>query len=244
MKHSKIFFGFLVLICAAALFLGCPTDPEEEGGETFGVSVTADDGTKYYSLRTGEVVELEASKATTNEWDIAFKRTRLILTNSGDSGTGAGGVWYTGTDNFDTVTLSDKGADGTPYSTDTNKYVWTGMGAAPTAPTPLNVMTFVGYGYGNGASAAVPTLTGSPPYDPARDGAYPVPGAFTSYLYNADQYYDSVPHEGAPVFDPNNKVYIIKHGNGSGYSKIQVTGYSYGGTPTADEFVIKYKKLN
>jgi hypothetical protein len=110
----------------------------------------------------------------------------------------------------------------------------------------LNVMTFVGYGYGNGLSADIPTLQGDPPYNPERDGAYPEPGAYTSYLYNADQYYIQ---ESMYSYPSTNKVYIIKHADGSGYSKVQFT-YEYiaavtgeNPVPAMDTFIVKYEKL-
>ncbi|MDR2211437.1 MAG: HmuY family protein [Spirochaetaceae bacterium] len=235
MKHKTFVAEGLALLCAAALLLGCDTTngPEDDGGKTFSVSVSTGE-TKYFALRSGTAVEIDASNAVTTNWDIAFKRTRLILTNSGDTNTGGqGGVWYAGTTNFGIVSLANKGADGIPYSVDTNKYVWTGMGPAPTAQTPLNVMTFVGYDHGNGTTPSTGELND-----------YPSNGAFTSYLYNADQYYsqDHSGGGGGPVFTPNYKVYIIKLGNGSGYAKIQVIEYAFAGGK--DNFTVKYKLLD
>jgi hypothetical protein len=250
MKHGKLLTGFMVLFCASALFLACPTDPEEDpnyGGEAktiSAISVAAGE-TKYYSLSTDE--EVAADKANTTEWDIAFTRTRLILTNSGDTASalgsgGDGGVWYIDKEKFDDVSREDKPED-TEYNTDTNKYVWTGMGAAPTAQTPLNVMSFVGYTYGNGETASVPALKGGPPYDPERDGAYPSTGAFTGYKYDQKTYYKQEHGSGGgPTFSSTNYVYIIRHGDGKHYSKIQIT-YAYQSSPAADTFVIKYSNF-
>jgi hypothetical protein len=248
MKHGKVLLGFLVLFCTAALFLGCDNDGPEGGTELFIEGISVESGqTKYYSLTTGE--EVPAEQKNTQKWDIAFKRTRLILTNSGATATtegsqGGGGVWYAGTTDFGSVTLANKGADTASLSTDTALYVWTGMGQP--ALSVLNVMTFVGYRYGNGTSDAIPTLQGEPPYNPERDGEYPANGAYTSYLYDADQYYVQ---ESMTVYPSTNKVYIIKHADGSGYSKIQIE-YEYvaavtgdNPVPAKDTFKIKYEKL-
>jgi hypothetical protein len=250
MKHGKLLTGFMVLFCASALFLACPTEPEDDpnyGGDEktiSGISAAAGE-TKYYSLSTGE--EVAADKANTTGWDIAFTRTRLILTNSGDTASGLGsggdgGVWYTDKTDFDDVSLDDRPED-TGYNTDTGKYVWNGMGAAPTAKMLLNVMTFVGYDYGNGEAASIPTLKGAAPYDPDRDGDYPSPGAFTGYKYDQKTYYKQEHGSGGgPTFSSTNYVYIIRHGDGEHYSKIQIT-YAYQSSPAADTFVIKYSNF-
>jgi hypothetical protein len=252
MKRKTFVFGFFALLCGALLFLACPTEPGDDGeAKEFSVSVTASTGSdenkgpKYYSLRTGEAVQVTPDSTTSTDWDIAFSRTRLILTNSGaTNSSGLGAVWYAGTTDFDHASLANVGADTVLHAVDTPLYAWTGMGAGPSATTSLNVMTFVGYAYGTGLTNTVPTLQGTPPYDPERDGDYPANGALTSYEYNADQYYYDTGHgSGGPSFDVTNKVYIIRHGDGSGYSKIQVVEYGYGGSPTADNFVVKYKKL-
>jgi hypothetical protein len=252
MKQRKfvVWAGALILLCFAALLLGCPTEAEEEEQqqvETLNAVVVEAGETKYFSLTTGQRIP-DDQKNTTN-WDIAFTRTRLILTNSDETATAVGSlgeakVWYTGKTDFADVTLDDKGADNAAFSTDTGYYVWTGMGAAPTAKSILNVMTFVGYQYGNGQSAAIPTLQGDAPYDPERDGAYPQPGAYTGYMYNGNQYY-SQSHgggSGGPIFGSSNKVYIIKHADGSGYSKVQFT-YEYLTSPARDAFAVQYEKL-
>jgi hypothetical protein len=256
MKHRKFVVWVFCLLCAAALFLGCKTEPDEEDdGGLFIEGFTVEAGqTMYYSLSTGQAVE--ANKANTTDWDIAFTRTRLVLTNSGYTATekgssGAGGVWYAGTTNFGNVTLANRGADNAPYSTDTDLYVWTGMGQAPTAKTPLNVMTYVGYGYGNGSSNAFGEWTPSnaPTTTPHDYTGYPYNGPLTVYKYNANQYYNSTSMYDYP---PTNKVYIIRHADGTHYSKIQIV-YEYipavmdGNTittPAKDAFQIKYKNLN
>ncbi|MDR2143844.1 MAG: HmuY family protein [Treponema sp.] len=229
MKHKTFIAGGIALLCAAALLLGCDTTTgsDDDEGKTFSVSVTAGDGTKYFALRSGTAVEVEASDAATTNWDIAFKRLRLILTNSGDTNAGGqGGVWHTNSTDFESVTLSNKQNDyvvnSVNYSTDVTRHI-PGMGGGSN-PVSLNVMTYLGYTGGTGSDS-----------DP-----------FTApNLNNQKQYYVGG-HMGdtGPVFTPSYQVYIIKLGDGSGFAKIQVVEYSYGGSPTADNFVVKYKLLD
>jgi hypothetical protein len=245
MKHRKIFLGFLALLCAAALFLGCPTDPEDEdlnyGGDAKtlpDVSLLTSDGTKYYSLSTGQ--EVTGADIASDKWDIAFRRTRLILTNSGDTATalesgGKGGVWYTDKTVLSEVSSDDKAGENDPilknYITDQKRYTSTGMGAA--TEQFLNVMSYVGYR--NEAEAdgkTAETYLGNK----AEDAAGTMP-----YLYDKKQYYNSESHEGMPTFSPNNQVYIIRHGDGSRYSKIQIAYESTGSMPTIkDNWTVTY----
>jgi hypothetical protein len=245
MKQTKFFLSVAVLLCAALFFLGCSDDPEDNNTEALeisGISVEAGE-TKYYSLSAGE--EVLATLANTTAWDIAFTRTRLILTNSGATATaksspGGAQVWYAGTTDFDSVTLAQKGADTAALSTDTALYVWTGMGPAGTS-TAFNVMTYVGYEHGNGTTNSFGSWVPSanPTEVPHDYTGYPANGPLTVYKYNADQYYTSASMTSYPS---TNKVYIIKHADGSGYSKVQVT-YEYLQSPARDTFVVKCQKL-
>ncbi|MDR1948992.1 MAG: HmuY family protein [Spirochaetaceae bacterium] len=253
MKQSKVFLGFLVLFCAAAIFLGCDNNPNDDlelGSGSFGLAVQAGQ-TFYYSLSTGEQVENPASK----DWDIAFTRTRLILTNSGASATtagssGQGGVWYSGMTDFGAVTIADKGADNAALSTDTALYIWTGMGAAPTATTTLNVMSYVGYGYGSGTTNSFGSWESKNVMAGETQDwtGYPANGPLTDYRYDANHYYQSA---GMGVYvnkDPK-PVYIIRHGDGTHYSKIQID-YEYLTAATSpngvieDSFFVTYENLN
>jgi hypothetical protein len=221
--------GAAVLLCAALFFLGCPTDPEDEepnyGGDVKnlpGVSLATADGIKYYSLSTGE--EVTGADINTNKWDIAFNRTRLIYTNSGDSakGEGKGGVWHTEKTDLATVSYGEQKEfkiGDVSYNVDVGRYLYTGMGAAPTAQTMFNVMTYVGYGYGDGSTNSI----GS--YVPMSEdySTYPATGPLTDYKYNQQQYYmQEHSTGGGPVFGSTNQVYIIRHGDGEHYSKIQI----------------------
>jgi hypothetical protein len=239
LKYNRIFLSIAVLFCAAFL-TGCDNGiaslEEDDGGlYTGAIIVFESSGTIYYSLTTGEEVD-EADKGTTG-WDIAFKRTRLVLTNSGDTAAklvsgGNGGVWHTGKKNFGSVTLADKKTfDFAPvqgntasvnYNTDTSKWVEDMNG---TSEKELNVMSFVGYDKGDGMAEAT---------------KFPN----NSYTYDQHQYYGFA---SMGDFPSTNEVYIIGHADGVSFSKIQIR-YEYipdgvGGLPPRDVFVIKYKKL-
>jgi hypothetical protein len=251
MKHGKFFLGLLVLICTAVLFLGCPTDPEDEepnyGGDVKtlpGVALATADGVKYYSLSTGE--EVTGDDIDTNKWDIAFSRTRLIYTNSGDSakgegeGKGNGGVWHTGKTDLADVSYGEQKdfkVGDVSYNVDVSKYLYTGMGAAPTTPTRFNVMTYVGYGYGDGTTNNIGSyVAGSDDYT-----GYPADGPFTDYQYDQHQYYTQEHSDGGgPTFASSNQVYIIRHGDGEHYSKIRIT---YEFASSKDNWLVTYQNF-
>jgi hypothetical protein len=244
MKHGKLLTGFMVLFCASALFLACPTEPEDDPNygkgeaKTLNISVAATDGTVYYSLSTGEQVTGDA--IGTNAWDIAFKRSRLIFTNSGPTpeykgaddapyvnSTGSGGVWHVEKTDFADVTDDDAVEDDslyTPYNKDVVRYV-TGMGGSAAA-SRLNVMTFVGYSN-----------------ESENDGLSQEKNFSAPYSYDKKQYY--VGAGMPPKFDVTNQIYIIKHGDGSTYSKVQVTAYASNTADGAsiDEYQIKYQNF-
>ncbi|MDR3114840.1 MAG: HmuY family protein [Treponema sp.] len=52
--------------------------------------------------------------------------------------------------------------------------------------------------------------------------------------HNKKQFYKS------KSYDPSNRVYIIKHGDGEKYSKIQITDYESNTSEKSDTYVIKY----
>jgi hypothetical protein len=225
MKHKRYLFATLALVCAG-LFLGCPGDDPGPnlGGEEkeLRVSLATADGVKYYSLSTG--LEVTGADINSNKWDIAFSRTRLILTNSGATAAdlasgGRGGVWYTDkTVLADVADTDKKGEDDTllkDYLTD--KKVWiSGMGGA--SQMVLNVMTYVGYESGDGVSAETP---------------------LAGYLYDKKQYYGS---GGMGVYSSAGKeqVYIIRHGDGTHYSKILID-YEY--AESKDNWAVSYRNF-
>jgi hypothetical protein len=228
MKQKSYVFAALALACVVPLFLGCPGDESPNlGGEKKdlpAVSLATADGVKYYSLSTGAEVTGDAIK--TSQWDIAFSRTRLIFTNSGatasDLGSGGkGGVWYTGKTVLGDVADTDKTGEDDAVLKDylADKKVWvSGMGGA--TQTTLNVMTYVGYETGDGSSAENP---------------------LAGYAYNQKQYYGS---GGMGVYSSAGKeqVYIIRHGDGTHYSKI-IIDYEYDATGKTDNWAVSYQNF-
>jgi hypothetical protein len=257
MKHSKTFLGFLVLLCAAALFLGCPTETEEKTVvlKNLGVGAPRELTTDpipggnivYYSLTTGEVVT--GADINSQNWDIAFARAsntmgggNFIYTNSGVTASGLGsggdgGVWYT--DNNVFTSVSDR--DGVPatgeyagLAKDTTKYTTTAQAGNGTLVT-LNVMTYLGY---------YPDTSGDGNTDTAPYRANPAGGDMTTYLpytYDKHQFYRMV-NMMQSLFEATEEVYIIRHGNGIDYSKIQVTDFGYA-SATGATFELKYQNF-
>jgi hypothetical protein len=232
----------MVLMIAALVifFTGC-SDSDDGGEEPDGVISVPAGTTHYFSFANG----LKQSKAIANadagnqNWDIAFTQGRVILTNSGNTATnlssgGAGGVCYSGKTDFDDVASADADFSG-DYKVDTNRYVNASASAGqptgagmPTTVNPLNVMTYIGYGFGDGLG------DGS---NYGTDGHAP----FASYQYNANAFYSMVSQG---VYDPTYKVYIIKHGTGSGLTKIQITSMeSPAGTSGPRVYTCKYETL-
>jgi hypothetical protein len=230
MKYKKFVVPALSVLCI--LVFGCENGTTDIPPDTLDAVQVQEGETRYYSLSTGERIP-EEDKNTT-DWDIAFTRQRLVLTNSGATAEaavsgGQGGVWYSGKTIFDSVTIADKGDDGDDFSSDTALYVWTGMSLdEPTARTPLNVMTYVGYSCGDGSTSSFgkwdpeTKFDGDLSYDYT---GYPADGPLSGYTYEANQYYENTGGM-PPVFRVTNKVYIIRHADGISHSKIQIV-YEY-----------------
>jgi hypothetical protein len=216
----KLNFPCLPLMFCWTLLLpgGCGdlTDYSKTYNELPLIEVAND--TVYYSLSTGQQVTDSAGIAG-NVWDIAFTRSttvwRMIMTNGGDTASdlgssGAGGVWYTEKFDLDDVVMEDKvdPPEGilAPYTTDQKRWVDV-MGSI--RELNLNVMTFVGYANENAVdgSSAQP-FSGTPEHE-------------MPYLYNKKQFYKS-PGGMPPGFIATGRVYIIRHGDGTHYSKVQI----------------------
>jgi hypothetical protein len=183
-------------------------------------------------LSSGE--QVTGDDIASNKWDIAFKRSRLIFTNSGVtaddlSSHGQGGVWHTDKTDFDAVTLADKKTDAAyqAYYTDVTRWIpKSGGGAAESA---LNIMTFNGYTTGDGLS---------------EDTFFEAP-----VKYDQKQYYKATPGAMPPTFEATEQVYIILHGDGAHHSKIQVVSYESDTTNMAadggaDKYIFRYKNLD
>jgi hypothetical protein len=225
-KHGVLFY---VILAGVLFFSGCPTEVDESPVKDLGTlddSITVLAGEpRYFSLSDGKEITDPKSK----NWDIAFDYNRLIYTNSGDTAAdiesgGSGGVWCIGTTDFDLVNAIDGADFSLPFTVDTKRY--TSPAAEMGAPTQnrLNVMTYVGYGSGTGATPET---------------------ALTDYKYNAQQFYVADLSTMPPTYNLTRQVYIIKHGNGTDHSKLQIH-YMQSITSTSGNkriYKVNYKKL-
>jgi hypothetical protein len=204
-------------------FTACPTEvpddteqeieiPEDELTEEGNVKTlklsVSHGAVKFYSLTTGQ--EITGDAIASRAWDIAFKETRTIWTNSGatageyKSG-GQGAVWHTNKKNFEAAALKDAVKNNptyTPFNTDTIRW-------APDMEDYkkrfMNVMTYLGYGNekAEGAGTSYENPYSTPMY--TKRGFYSMPSM--------------------AFFEPTRYVYIIQHGDGEHYSKIQVKSF-------------------
>jgi hypothetical protein len=213
MKRIRFFLYLAALVFAGIMFPGCPTEPETGGVEDLGnpdgpIVILQDGPTRYYSLATGQGVSDPASQ----NWDIAFHYDRLIYTNSGDtaaalSSNGNGGVRYTNSTDFDAITSATQAVNPASegledYVTDKTVYASPAAEMGAPAERTINVMTYIGYGSGDGSSAEVP---------------------LTDYKFNKKQFYNADMSDMPPVYSVTNQVYVITHGDGVSHSKVQIT---------------------
>jgi hypothetical protein len=167
---------------------------------------------QYVDLDTGEIVDA-STVADTTDWDLKFGEERRVFTNSGDTATaegssGLGGVYYvadaTAVDADLTAELAaaEEVFDDADADWDTNKHydsnIWISI-MGNKSEAPLNVMTFIGYGNGDGLT---------------EDTAY------SSFQYDENQFYNRVSQG---VYELTEYVYIIRHGDGRKHSAIQIT---------------------
>jgi hypothetical protein len=239
----------IILLCSA-----CPVETEQVEGTSVKLFVYGEEGPHYFSLATGTAAQNPQSTG----WDIAFDShdsSFFLLTNSGvtaeELGSGGnGGVWYTDKTDFASVTLADAvmepPAEYQPYTRDVRRWA-IAMGADPVRET-LNIMTYLGY-----PNSALPESNGeteASPFqrrDPVRDAGGGMDPSYMPYLFNKKQFYEM--HGMPPAYSLTNQVYVIRHGNGAGYSKFQVVdGYlEYNSRkPLEAFFVLRFihEKLN
>lgn len=253
---ERRFFPALPLALFVSLFLflnGCENPAGDDGSseKEEELTVTEDqvftlkfsvpfEGTRYYTLNTGKEVTDPALIASAS-WDIAFRNSRLIMTNSGDtakavSSGGSGGVWHTNKTDFEKVTgpearveTDPSGFDYSPYYQDTRLWTWR-MGEC--AERLMNVMSFPGYHNENSADGKTKeTALGA---------------AVVNYKYDKKAYYwnPPLPDGGLrmpPDFQPTKQVYIIRHGNGVEYSKFQVSQFVRDATAFSDNYTITWQ---
>jgi hypothetical protein len=221
MKRASMGFICLLSVFTALSFGGCDNgqgsvEPVEG---TITVTVQGDDKV-YFSLITGEEVRGDSIK--TNAWDIGFQRPRTIITNSGITATtlasgGQGAVWHTEKTDFDAVVQADAVKEGalSPYFADTSKWFYS---MSSNQNITYNVINFTGYSTGSGTEE-----------DP-----------FKTAQYNQKQFYTR--GEASSSYPVTNVVYIVQHGDGVHFSKIQVSSYEYGSS-ASDTYVVKYKNF-
>jgi hypothetical protein len=193
---------------------------EVSGGE-------AGTGPVYYSLRTGQPVADPASR----DWDIAFERPRLIYTNSGETAAalgsgGMGGVWHTEKTDIAGTLQGDAVRNDPlygPYNTDALRWIDGAMFKAASSRR-INVMTFTGYGN-----------------ETKKDGKTKASAFSASFGYNKKQFYSA--RGMPPAYSLTGQVYILRHGDGQGESKLRIRSYESQSREDTDRYIISYQNF-
>jgi hypothetical protein len=253
------FLAVLAFLCLCA----CQIETEDEGGDLIKVNLPLDTDAvtldlsegRYYSLSTGEEVTGPAG----DNWDIVLEShggAFFILTNSGITAdetaawtetaqSGGGGVWFTNSKDFRAVTLAAQriipagGDEYEPYTVDAGRWTMS-MAAAPVRQF-LNVMTYVGYPTGNdtyplsGDGSGLSAENCFRRYDVSQMSA-----SYSPYLFNRMESY-SMGGGMPPVYGPTKRVYIVRHGDGTSYSKVQLSEvYREPGSPSHFVMQVRY----
>lgn len=232
----------------AALLAACENGETDPGSGTTGtagegdfnvvihyVTRTDDTGLKLFSFSQGK--EIPVSKKNTAEWDIGIEQRQGFLyihTNSGASAqawgsNGQGGVWFTDTADYDAVgSLDDRVTDLTgdnaayaDYVTDTMRWQ---KAMSVNVEGVMNIMTY--YGYRDAVN-----------YDGTSEAksfqwSLPGPPANPFYEFNKKAF-ARVSGGMPPPWEETGQVYVIRHGDGETYSKLQFydvyywSGYNY-----------------
>jgi hypothetical protein len=220
----------LAILVGALLFTG--TGPEGTAQEAKELDIEVSGGAggtgpAYYSLKTGQRVADPASR----DWDIGFERPRLIYTNSGETAAalgsgGRGGVWHTEKTDFAGVSPADAVKGDPlygPYNTDTTRWI-DGAMLKPAASRRINVLTFTGYSN-----------------EGKKDGKTKAASFSASFSYNKRQFYSA--RGMPPSYSLTGRVYIIRHGDGTGESKIRIQTYESQSREDADRYVLVYQNF-
>jgi hypothetical protein len=222
--------SFLLTALAAASFMACPVEPEDEPG--IGITVPLNGGEPmYFSLSTGGRVT-DPALIQSETWDIAFVSHDagvFVLTNSGvtAAGLGSGGkgkVWYTEQTGFVSVTPEDAvtnpPAEYEPYTQDVTRYAMI-MGANPVTEI-MNVMTYLGYRDNEKDEAVYGKYgeTTSNPFLAEKMGAQGMDASYSPYRFGKKAFY-TMGGGMPPKCTPTDRVYVIRHGDGLTRSKIQ-----------------------
>jgi hypothetical protein len=122
---------------------------------------------------------------------------------------GQGGVWYSDK-SLENAGTEDRKADGEYADHITDVERWVEVMGPPTIPQRMNIMTYMGFPYGTGTEDD-PFL----PYEMEDMATY------KGYDFDKKQFYTwySMP----PKYSPTGQTYIIRRGDGGGYSKIRVS---------------------
>ena len=234
--------GILACLVTAFCLLACPVDEEPDGADGISARLPVRDGSRsYYSLTTGARVDNPAG----THWDIALEshnNSFFVLTNSGvtagetNSG-GQGGVWYTEKTDFAQAGRPDAASGNLgeyePYTADV--YRWAMIMAAEPVKEILNVITYLGYPSGSGLSE-----------EDFFNRKEPDQSGMASFVpYNFDKKQAYTMRGMPPSYTPTGRVYIVRHGDGLTYSKIQLSEvYLEPGDPSQFVLRIKHARLD
>ena len=167
----------------------------------------------YFSLKNG--TEVDSGKSNTTEWDLQIPAGTRILTNSGTTAAALGSGGTGGSVFLNTTDFSvDVDTSTLTVTPDWGAYT-SGMGAPSLGN--FSVMSFPGYASG--------------------DGSVGNPYATVNWSAHEFFWYPAMP----PVFTMTDRVYAVKFGDGSGYSKLQILSTEY---DTDNYYIlIKYEEI-
>jgi hypothetical protein len=230
------FFSALAIFALVLALGACETGADtgdEDGGSliTVAIAYSGGDDPWFYSLPKGNeetYTEVSGPAIKSGAWDLAVEahdNSFFIRTNSGasadeydtrGSGGGQGGVWFTDKTDFGAVRVSDRvipgaGSEYAPYTEDITRYAIIMNNLS--VKEVLNVITYLGYpGSGSGLSAEDPFQRNE-----ADSGNM---ASFIPYSFNKKGAYTMLGMP--PAYTPTDQVYIVRHGDGDGWSKIQL----------------------
>jgi hypothetical protein len=132
------------------------------------------------------------------------------------------------------VALKDKKEDDKEYEEFTvDKEKWVAIIVKPyfdtTLPTNMNVMTYLGY-YGGDGSAG----------NSYKAKEWTNPASYVPYTFKKKQFFTMY---SLTNFEVTKQVYIIRHGDGVTYSKVQITGFEMLSSPAKDVYQITWQIL-
>jgi hypothetical protein len=199
-------------------------------------------GMQYYSLTDG--TKLKLSDKSTKKWDIAMGRYTspsylFVYTNSGITATelgtgGQGGVWFTDTTDFNSVTsasgrvtdFSGVYAEYEPYTKDVHRWI---QGMNGVSKQRLNIITYYGYPSGNGLTEA------------SHFGMDEENEEMIFFTYDKRAAYKGIGGM-PPQYEPTQQVYIIGNPDGITFFKFQIVKIAVSGQSYAVDF--KFAKLD